>query len=86
MKLKSQVFLVACVAAANVGMAATRDEQTRACKHDAIKFCAIHIPNKQKIEACMKAHYAKLSPQCQAMFDAPDDNDSPSNQAGSDGS
>jgi hypothetical protein len=73
MKLKSLVSLVACVVAANVGTAATRDEQTKACKHDAIKFCAIHIPNKEKIEACMKAHYDKLSPKCQAMFDAPDD-------------
>jgi hypothetical protein len=73
MKLKTSLaFLVACVAAASVGTAATRDEQTRACKHDAIKFCAIHIPNRQKIEACMKAHYDKLSPKCQAMFDGPD--------------
>ncbi len=54
MKLKPLLLLVACVAAANVGTAATRDEQTKACKHDAIKFCAIHIPNKEKIEACMK--------------------------------
>ncbi|MEM5434107.1 hypothetical protein [Paraburkholderia diazotrophica] len=86
MKLKPLAFLVACVAAANVGTAATRDEQTKACKHDAIRFCAIHIPNRQKIEACMKAHYDKLSPKCQAMFDAPDDDDAPSSQAGSDGS
>jgi len=75
MKLKPLLLLVACVAAANVGTAATRDEQTKACKHDAIKFCAIHIPNKEKIEACMKQHYDKLSPKCQAMFDPPD-NDS----------
>lgn len=78
MKLKPLLLLVGCMAAANVGTAATRDEQTKACKHDAIKFCAIHIPNKEKIEACMKQHYDKLSPKCQAIFDAPSDDDSES--------
>lgn len=72
MKLKPLVFLV-CVAMAHVGTAATRDEQTKACKGDAIRYCAIHIPHKAKIEACLKAHYDKLSPSCQAMFDEPSD-------------
>jgi hypothetical protein len=84
MKLKALVFLAACVAA-NAGTAATRAEQKKACEHDAIKYCAVHIPNKQKIEACMKAHYDKLSPACQAMFDAPDDGepDEPASQPSS---
>jgi hypothetical protein len=79
MKLIPLLLLVVCAAAANLATAATRDEQSKACKHDAIKFCAIHIPNKEKIEACMKEHYDKLSPKCQAMFDPPDaSSDSPS--------
>jgi hypothetical protein len=75
MNLKPFVFLVVCAAAANVGTAATRDEQTKACRGDAIKYCAIHIPHKDKIEECMKKHYDKLSPRCQAMFDEPSEED-----------
>jgi hypothetical protein len=75
MKLKPFVFLVVFVAIANVGIAATRDEQSKACKGDAIKYCAIHIPHRDKIVACMKKHYDKLSPGCQAMFDEPSDED-----------
>jgi hypothetical protein len=71
MKLPSLLLLAVCATAASAAAAATRDEQTKACKHDAIKFCATHIPNKAKIEACMKEHYDKLSPKCQAMFDPP---------------
>src|ERR1700757_4220243 len=54
------------------GENATRDEQAKACRGDAIHYCAAHIPNKQKIEACMKQHYDQLSPRCKAMFDPPD--------------
>jgi hypothetical protein len=74
MKLKPLVFLI-CVVTAHVGIAATREEQKKACEGDAFKYCAIHIPRKEKIQACLKAHYDKLSPSCQAMFNAPDDDD-----------
>ena len=57
--------------AAGAGASATRDEQSKACKGDAIHYCAVHIPNKEKIEACMKQHYDQLSPRCKAMFDPP---------------
>ncbi|AIP37497.1 hypothetical protein DR64_7070 [Paraburkholderia xenovorans LB400] len=48
--------------------AATRDEQTKACRGDAMHFCAAEIPNKEKITACMKQHVDELSPACRAMF------------------
>jgi len=51
--------------------AATRDEQTAACKGDAIRFCASEIPNEEKITSCMKANFSKLSPKCKAMFKQP---------------
>ncbi len=56
---------------ASAAFAATRDEQTAACKGDAIRFCASEIPNEQKITSCMKANFNKLSPQCKAMFKQP---------------
>jgi hypothetical protein len=55
----------------SAAFAATRDEQTAACKGDAIRFCASEIPNEQKITSCMKANRDKLSPKCKAMFKQP---------------
>ena len=48
--------------------AATREEQTAACKGDALKFCALSIPNEKKIAACLQSKRDKLSPACKAMF------------------
>lgn len=48
--------------------AASRDEQTKACRGDAMHFCAAEIPNEDKITACMKQHVDELSPACRAMF------------------
>ncbi|RFU44181.1 hypothetical protein [Paraburkholderia sp. DHOC27] len=48
--------------------AATRDEQEKACRGDAMKFCSADIPDKDKITACMKQHKSELSPGCRAMF------------------
>ena len=48
--------------------AASRDEQTKACRGDAMHFCAADIPNKAKITACLKQHVDELSPPCRAMF------------------
>jgi len=48
--------------------AASRDEQTKACRGDAMHFCAADIPNEDKITACMKQHVDELSPACRAMF------------------
>jgi hypothetical protein len=48
--------------------AASRDEQEKACRGDAMHFCSAEIPNEDKITACMKQHVAELSPACKAMF------------------
>ena len=53
---------------ATAAHAATRDEQAKACRGDAMHFCAADIPNKAKITACMKQHIDELSPPCRAMF------------------
>ncbi len=48
--------------------AATQDDQAKACRGDAMHFCAADIPNREKITACMKQHLDELSPPCRAMF------------------
>jgi hypothetical protein len=56
------------LSSANPVNAASRDEQTKACRGDAMHFCAADIPNEDKITACMKQHVDELSPACRAMF------------------
>lgn len=64
--LAASLVALSAVTAAN---AATRDEQTKACRRDALHFCIIDVPNREKIIACMKRHLDELSPACRAMFD-----------------
>lgn len=75
MKRRTNETVVAAAAALLTGLtftltghAATQEEQDHACRGDAFHFCASDIPNKEKIEACMKQHYNELSPPCKAMF------------------
>jgi hypothetical protein len=63
--LAASLFAISAVTAAN---AATQDEQAKACRGDAMHFCAADIPNKAKITACMKQHIDELSPPCRTMF------------------
>lgn len=44
------------------------EEQQQACTPDALKLCSDTIPDIGKTTACMKAHYAQLSPRCQTAF------------------
>ncbi|AOX21061.1 hypothetical protein [Kozakia baliensis] len=48
--------------------AATREEQSAACRGDAIRLCTFAIPNEAKITECMKKKIDQLSPRCRAMF------------------
>ncbi|MFL9964806.1 hypothetical protein PQR02_27860 [Paraburkholderia sediminicola] len=59
------LFALGAAASSN---AATQDDQAKACRGDAMHFCAADIPNKAKITACMKQHIDELSPACRAMF------------------
>lgn len=63
--LAASLFAISAITAAH---AATQDEQAKACRGDAMHFCAADIPNKAKITACMKQHVDELSPPCRAMF------------------
>ncbi len=44
------------------------EEQQQACTPDAVKLCSDTIPDIPKTTACMKAHFAQLSPRCQTAF------------------
>jgi len=68
-------YLLSLVAVAVISLcvsplanAATRDEQTQACRGDALRLCSSEIPNEDKITACMKQHVNELTPGCKAMF------------------
>jgi hypothetical protein len=64
--------------------AASRDEEAHACRGDAIRFCAIDIPNVAKITACMERHIDRLSPACRAMFGNGKNGDKNGSKSGND--
>lgn len=45
------------------------DEARRACTPDVFRLCSEHIPNADKITACLRAKKSQLSPACKAVFD-----------------
>ena len=59
---------LALFAASVVAHAEPEDVQAKACRGDALRFCLVDIPHKDKITDCMKRHMSELSPRCRAMF------------------
>jgi hypothetical protein len=49
--------------------AATLAEEKKACRDDAFHYCAVDIPVRKRIAACLKRHIDELSPACRAMFE-----------------
>jgi hypothetical protein len=45
-------------------------EQQKACRPNVFKFCAEEIPNVRKITACLRRNIDRLTPDCQAIFRA----------------
>jgi len=71
MKRKFFAVLLAFIATgSNVTLAASQEEEDKACRSDAFRLCSSEIPNREKIEACMKQHYDQLSPLCKKAFDS----------------
>ena len=60
------IFLVAALPASLKAQGTA--EQQEACTPDALKLCSATIPDIPKTTACMKAHFADLSPRCRAAF------------------
>ena len=44
-------------------------EQRAACEGDAMRLCSAHVPDVQKITACMSRNRRNLSSGCRAVFD-----------------
>ncbi|MBN8968560.1 MAG: hypothetical protein J0G95_08880 [Rhizobiales bacterium] len=62
------VFAAILVAISSAAYAAGTQEQRRACRSDAMKFCRQYVPNVKKITACMEHNIKRLSPACRAQF------------------
>jgi len=71
-------IVLSTVATATAAQAATRDEQSSACRSDALRFCLADVPNEAKITACMKKNVERLSPDCRLMFGHDNQPDKPS--------
>jgi len=58
------LVLASCSAASAQGTA----EQRSACIGDAFRLCGPEIPDVNRVTACMKANFSRLSPGCKAVF------------------
>lgn len=47
----------------------TEEERRAACTGDALTYCAIEIPDRQRIRACLVAKRAEISPECRTVID-----------------
>jgi hypothetical protein len=48
--------------------AAYTEVQRAACQDDAMRLCSAHVPNVDRITACMNANRRNLSAGCRAVF------------------
>jgi hypothetical protein len=66
-----RVVLVALVLAAVPSLAlaeATEEEARAACTPEALKFCAADVPDRTKVERCLRANIARISPDCRIVM------------------
>ncbi|HZR61527.1 MAG TPA: hypothetical protein VFA80_11335 [Xanthobacteraceae bacterium] len=59
------LIVVGAAGAAGVASAQAPDVQ-QACTPDAMRLCGQFIPDRAKVEACMKVHRRQWSPECRA--------------------
>jgi hypothetical protein len=57
--------VVILVGAAGAASAQSPDVQ-QACTPDAMRLCGQYIPDRARVEACMKARHREWSPECRA--------------------
>lgn len=67
-KLAAFGVLGALVAYGSAAQAQGTAQERSACEGDAFRFCASDIPFVSKIEACLLANEAQISPACRAEF------------------
>jgi len=64
----ASLFLMAVLAPAPAAAQGT-PEQRAACEGDAMRLCSAHVPDVQRITACMSQNRRNLSPGCRKVFD-----------------
>ena len=67
-KLAAFGVLGALVAYGSAAQAQGTAQERSACEGDAFRFCSSDIPFVSKIEACLVANEAQISPACRAEF------------------
>ena len=48
--------------------AASRAEQRRACRSDAMRLCREFVPSASRVQQCMERKFNQLTPACQLQF------------------
>lgn len=66
-------IIVAALATASAAQAQSQEyrgtpEQQKACRPNVFRFCAGEIPDVRKITACLRRNLSRLTPDCQAIF------------------
>ena len=67
------VLILDLLAVGSVGATAagpSEAEQRAACLGDALRLCAIYIPDRARIRACLGTQHAALSEACRVVYDA----------------
>jgi hypothetical protein len=62
-------LLLAAVLAPAPAVAQGTPEQRAACEGDAMRLCSAHVPDVQRITACMAQNRRNLSAACRKVFD-----------------
>jgi hypothetical protein len=66
--LRGSAILAIALASYSAALAEGTPEQRSACTGDAFRLCGPEIPDVNRITACMKANFSRLSPPCKAVF------------------
>ncbi len=68
--MKLMIICAAVIGLSSAAHAQHSEEQARLCTGDAMRLCGAHIPNVDRITACMREQKANLSAPCTMVFDA----------------
>lgn len=69
MKISSAVVAASMLALlATQASAQDRQQEQQACENDVYALCGEAIPDQDRIIACLKAHWAKVSHECKTIM------------------
>jgi hypothetical protein len=47
---------------------ASEEEARQACAPEALKFCSTEVPDRDRVERCLRAKINQISPDCRAVM------------------